>query len=512
MGTSANLTVFQGDRHLVLHTSYDGYPSNVLPAVVAPLIAGGLDNLRKNFAAATIVPEDQANENDARLFFRENAAAYIEACESRDYPAIDLEAMLHYDYGIPDFAHAGGGLLFGSKHIEGDAWCGNPRQESDFILDLDAGTLKVNYGGQWAIDLAALADKDPDAVCAILSEYDYEVEEEDLADTVKVYGSDMKVASAEQAAAFSKALNDALAATPVFEHPPIGAVAQVVDNDASALDEDFDPTARGARGVATNQKMIYRFHPDDFLFVRLTSQAFQQTARATQSGDWIALVEGMKIERAQDHVGLFLDVVPARLARTLEAVGERLVANFAAVFTAVHPSGGISVRHQGGGYASSGSIGCFGGDDDEFGDEGNGNLPNPNDLSDPFTFERRAEVRQEWIDDLLGGNTDEALKSQLRGERMIALVALDPDAYKQILGRSEVADLLDVAAQDDQGLGEIAAGMAQIEAIFNQGNMRQRWDEFPGGEQLNLLAKFDVLGRRQFEGSLGLPSRRPKGP
>jgi hypothetical protein len=254
------------------------------------------------------------------------------------------------------------------------------------------------------------------------------------------------------------------------------------------------------------KRIAYRFHPDDFIFVRLTSQAFQQAARATQDPDIVALVDGMKIERNEAHVGLVFERVPGELGPLLSAVGEQLVASFGGAYISFGADGGFFIRHSGGGYASSGSIG-FEGDDDY-----DSPSINPAELSAPFSFEKRMTAREGMINELLGGSEDAALKEQLLAERFIAIVALDPEAYAQVNERVDLVERLGVTANNDQGMGTIAAAMAQIEGLINPDNLRERWAAMPVTAQSKLMEQFDTVDRRQFEGCLGISVRRPKGP
>ena len=267
MGTSANLLVIQGDRTLGLHTSYDGYPENVLGSVAAPIALLGLDLLRTRFAAATLLPEyDETVNQDQResAVFRDASAAYLQACEDQGVRPYDLNGLLHYEYGTPDFAHSGAGLLYGSTHIDQSGFFDpkDRRSSSDYLLDLDAGTLQMNYGRRWTVDLAALAGKDPDAVFQALAEYEYDAGDED----------DTKVAVD---GAIDQPHNQDLQATlaQLPDYVPSAPAPVLVRMPPAAMDMDIDESAEQVKAI------MIRVHPDDFVLIRLLSQDFHQAAR-----------------------------------------------------------------------------------------------------------------------------------------------------------------------------------------------------------------------------------------
>lgn len=493
MGTSANLAVIYQGKTLIKHTSYDGYADNVFPSVVAPIIAGGLDRLRQNFANMEFVEGDEDYDETEQALFRENAAAFIEACEANGREPYDLDGMMHYDYGIPDFSHSGAGLLYGAKQLNDSDFCHNA-QDADFILDLDAGTLEMNYSEHWTIDLAALEDKDPDAVNDILREFEFNTPEEELAETKSTPYGEMRVSSPSQRAEFNKKLNDAVAKATAF------------DPDAAPTNAPRGPVAFGGGDVENGSQVSFRFHPDDFVLARLTAQSFQQAARAQQRPAIDELVANMKIERNANHCGVFFEQVPSEMTQIIGAVGDRLVANFGAVATTMHPSGGFSVRHPGGGYASSGWACSDGGMDPE----PNEHAPNPSDLSAPLSFEQRIENREKWIDAVIAGTAEEGISANLSGERLVALTAIDPESLAQIARLPD--GLIQMEADDYQWAANILSKLSQVEAIFNRENMAERWKAMPEDARSGLMTNFDALARRQFESSLGISRRSPRGP
>ena len=485
MGTSANLAIFQGDRHLILHVSHDAFVDNVLASIAAPIVAGGLDVLRQSFASATIIPEDQADDDD-RAFFRTNAAAYIAACEARGRPVFDLDGLLNYKYGTPDFSHHGGGLIFGPRHVNGEAWVGNnPRNDADFILDLDAGHLFVNYDPKWCVDLNALDTKDADAVFDFLSTFDFDVDEDD------VVRDPLPLSSGNPYSALNRPLNEALSALPDFDPQAIETAAEVGSPITSSSTDVNDDT------------VIYRFHPEENFFVRLLSQAFQQAAIRTGDPNLATLVSGLQVENASDHCGLVLQKVPVAFEQLLSDVGDHLIKDFGAIYVHLSASGGVSVRHSGGGYSSSGSLGIgsiFAENDDE--------SPDPATLTPPLSMEERAARRQQWID---APQDADVARQALQSELWIALVSFDVQAYTQIMDAANAGVISNVSIDElDEGSAGLASSMAKVEDLFNREGLRERFGAMPSEARALVTSNFDLMARHQFDAVMGLSARKPK--
>lgn len=481
MGTCAILAVLHADRTLVLRTSHDGFVDNVFASIAPAIVAGGLNTLKRNFSCATFIDEEDEEDLNERTLMRDNASAYILACEENNRPVFDLEAMMNYPHGIADFAHHGGGLLFGACHIHLNGWITDPRTEADFVLDLDANTLSAKDDGAWTINLTDLADKDPQAIADFLNSFNFHINEELASD--KDFNP-------------SLLLNKELRALPDFSPDTV-----LSGNEAPA-----------AASVSTNvdvsgDTMIYRFHPNNFIFVRLLTQVFQRAALDTNNPNWEAVVAGLQVERSDEQCGVVLTCVPKGLENVLTQVGELLTSNYGTQVVNLGASGGISVRHAGGGFASTAGFGGMGG---IFGDDDNDERPDPATLSAPFTFEERIQRRQNDID-LLRINSNPQSQQLLASELFIALLSFDPQSFEQLtapdvrplLGSLDIQDL-------PEGEAELAATWAQVESLVNPEGLRARYNALPEEARTIISAPLSPLARRQLNNAVGQSQKRFK--
>lgn len=181
MGTSANLCVKHGDRHAILHTSYDAHPDRVIISLGATVAACGLDALRKHFSSCQIVSEDEASHKKSH---RQAAAeGYLLACEARGQEAWEVDEFVNYPYGRPGFSHGGVIELFAPTIIDEHGFASPER--ADYTLDLDEGVLSYKaYDSHedykagnpakvvFSIDLNRLSKSEPDHIAHAFSDFD----------------------------------------------------------------------------------------------------------------------------------------------------------------------------------------------------------------------------------------------------------------------------------------------------------------------------------------------------
>lgn len=505
MGTSANLVVIQGQRALALHTSYDGHTDNVMATVCAPIAQLGLDLLRTNFGAAQIYDEDQEGRPRRGQVHRDNITAYLEACEARGLEPFDIEGMLHYPYGRSDFAHSGGGLLYGPQHVSDSGFVGDDFQEmvknACYVLDLDAGTLFVNYEKFWTVDLTKLEGRDPESVFHFLGNYPF-YENEDLIPE----GITRENAHTQD---YNVALNTALAALPSAEDAPTPA-----DVSPAAL-PDLARSSLVAPENEDGSTWLVRVHPADFVLVRMLSQVIQQTALVRP--EFQAVVDLQRVERSEDNVGLVVEKVPGHLLHELQALGDEMVRAFGALTATLDPDGGHSIKTP---HASIVSTGWSGGgpninddEDDVLFDSGL-SRPKAEELSGPFSFEQREQLRSQWISELTSGTAGDPDRQRdaLRSEAFLALATFDPSAYAQ-LSTPDVTALIGPIVDQMEGVHELAVPMARVESKINAQGLRDRYNAMPQYARDALEVGMNTLARHEFHLALGLPTaRRPRSP
>jgi hypothetical protein len=514
MGTSANLLVVQGDRRLGLHVSNDGYPSNVLASLAAPIALLGVDRLRTQFAAASLFQPGDDGCPSRSAAFKANTEAYIETCEAAGVEPFDLDGLLHYRFGRPDFAHSGGGLLYGTTHVrDSDFFDESSNDDCDYLLDLDAGTLTQTWGACWQLDLNVLEGRNPDAVFAYLNS---------THSFAKANGTGVTRATAAQQD-YNIALNATLAGLPARDEPwPVASPSPAVDSSSPTTPFPWpgrfgEPTGTHAQPPAAptptpppvSTSWMVRVHPDDFVLIRALNQILQQAA--TAQPELQALLPLLRVERNEAHVGVVLESLPEGLEARLRPVGEAMVQAFGAQFATLSSDGSYSLSHPGGSIVSTGHMG-FGGEEDE---EGWGpQVPQPSDLSSPFSMDKRQALRQQWIDTLLAGTAPDpaAVVQSLQSEAFLALALFDVDAYAQ-LTKPELIGVLGPASQWGQGAGELAAQMAHVETQFSPGSAAVRYQALPQEAKDQLLSDMDTVSRHAFGLALGLKAApRRKGP
>ena len=141
MGTSSNLAVVDGARSVVLHSSYDGSPENVLPSIAMTVAVLGLDAFREAFAQTRINPEEADDEeSEETLNARQAVDRYVAWALSKGRAPEGVEGMLSgFDYGTPSHPDSGLLLLLAPRLYAGSAW--SSMDEADFHVDLAAGRL-----------------------------------------------------------------------------------------------------------------------------------------------------------------------------------------------------------------------------------------------------------------------------------------------------------------------------------------------------------------------------------
>lgn len=411
----------------------------------------------------------------------------------------DIEGMLHYPYGRSDFAHSGGGLLYGTHHVSDNGLVGETFQEmvegASYVLDLDAGTLFVNYERFWTVDLSKLEGRDPESVFHFLSNYPFYKNDEVPPGVTRENAHEQD---------YNVALNAGLAALPSVEQAPLAAASTtpVVEEPSGRMSYAHQAPVEGAT-------WLVRVHPADFVLVRMLSQAIQQTARVRP--EFEPLVDLLRVERVQDHVGLVVEKVPGNLLRELEALGEGMVQAFGALTATLDPDGGHTIKSSNATVSSSGWIGAGPDVDDGFDDLINSRFPRPKaeDLSAPFSFERREQLRDQWIAELrngTAGDRDRQIDS-LRSEAFLALATFDPKAYAQ-LSTPEVLALIGPIAEQLDGVYELAVPMARVESMINAQGLRDRYNALPQEARDLLQVGMTTLARHEFHLAMGLPTAR----
>lgn len=495
MGTSADLAVVLGDKILVKHTSCDGFTNNMMSTIAPALVCGGLDNLRKNFAAAKFVDEEEEGVDIEELeyqIFRENLDTFVGICAETGYEPYELDQALSYDFGVPDFTHHGGGLLFGHRHINEPDFLGteNPIKDASCVLDLDKGELRVDWPFEWVLDLNAIQGKDAVKLGEVLSGFDY-----NHYDSLHEDGDETAAQKGNQA------LAEAVAAVPAFNPAAPAAPTESYIDRLRNLG-----ASRG--GSDHSDQVVFRFHPDDLVIARIIAQSFQMAAPLAP--EVASFANDIHIERYADCCGVVATTSSRLQSQLLEEVGNGLIKSFDSHVFLFSPGGGYSVRHRGGGMSSSASFGHLLGMDEQESQ----NAPRKEDLSQVRTLEDRHAQRQEWIEKMLSGDTPteerEQIEANLYGELFVALVLFDAKACQQLfdprLGLVLDDDLAKQAAR-------LAAEVLPLEALFNPQGVRQRIQEQSSELRSRILGEWGALDRKGLEARIGpLERRKPRSP
>ena len=513
MGTAANLLVVQGDKKLGLHTSHDGFTDTVFCNIAPHVALLGLDLLRARFAAATVLDESEVgfSYGERTQRFREAAISYAELCDEVGVAPFNFDELLDIRYGIRDFTSGAGGLLYSKTHVHDAGFFneGEPLEESsDFILDLDAGTLLVNYGKYWAIDLAELSGKDPQAVLDFLGVFDF--------DDPDTPGINRQNALSQD---YNQELNEELRGLPARD---VSTPAPV----KSALSSM--PAVRSGGGMAHSSQMtIFRFHPDDLFLVRLLSQTIQRVAEDPMAPDAMKALAGeLMVERANEHCGLVIKEVSPSLVPLFNSLGEYVAQALSSQVVHLGQGGGLQLFNSGfSSIAFCSSFHTGDGTPEEFSENDMfaGYSPDPASLSSPFTPEHRKKVRATMLDIVKNGEGDkhESAIAMLRSEASIALVSLDPNA-SALLFDPALAEVLGPPDEYAKMLGvcKLIVDFMKIECFLRSSYtesaniaVRDRFNAMPEHVKDAILSNLDRIDQHDFMSILGTEvprkSRRP---
>lgn len=489
MGTSANLYVKCADKHLIQHTSYDGYPGNVLAEIGSTIAACGLDVLQESIGRAIIAPDAGDMEQTRAISIQISLEKYFKAAQARNNDPVGLLGVLRNPYSIRDFAHGGVSVLLGSPLVSDVGFCAAP-ENADFVLDLDNKILFApNYQDatspvpQWSIDLARIEQCDPHQVQWAFRDINL---------------------AADNHQANAQAIEQCLVCAETGQASPLP-VYQATD--AMPVSHPAPPPtidAPGSHGAGLHQFRAHEENPFAIrMLIALLQRAASQAPALARPGVLMACMSPNEDEEISLTVDLSSGFASEEVASmTHDLVGK--VGELAETFGMLYQfkGDGVSQSFGGGAICSTISIGGDGGfddDDDELASLfGEFKIKVPEAATPVRTQKTRlvdiAEDAQCLDDDAIENLAMEKLVARSNFDEEIlsaipASIVLSPDQVKQ----SNMLIQL-VGPLEDASL---------------PGNRRRRFLSLPPDVRQEILASFSDMGRYVIAAELDLPPDTP---